>query len=100
MSGSMEDDESGATGSVVTRNSDRSFTRPRRAMTAMGTDDENVNEREFLLVRLNGSSSRKREIWPFAAICVVPEPKSCPWSFVKKNETVAAVEFGLAIAIP
>ena len=40
---SVDADASGATGSVVIRNSDRSFVNPRNATTATGTSEVNVN---------------------------------------------------------
>ena len=89
-----------ATGRVVKRNSERSFTSPRRAVTETGFDEVNVNEPANVDAPLKGASSRKFAIWPFAGIVAVPEPASFPFSSVKKNETAAGSPLGLAIANP
>ena len=77
-----------ATGSVVTRNSRRSFVSPRSAMTEIGTEELNVNVPPTEEPLLKGDSLRKAATCPFAGIVVLPLPKF-PLEPVKKKETVA-----------
>ena len=91
---------SSATGNVVRRNSERSLTKPRSAMTATGLEELKVNEPENEALPLKGVSFRKAAICPFAAIVVDPEDTSFPSSPVNVNETTAASLFGFDIARP
>jgi len=54
------------TGTVVSKNSPRSFVTPRRAVMATGFDDVKVNEPEKPAGPLNGFSFRKAATCPFA----------------------------------
>ena len=89
-----------AIGRVVIRNSERSFTRPRSATTDTGFDELNVKEPANVEAPLKGASFRKLAIWPLAGTLAVPEPRSFPFSSVKKKEIVAGSLFGFAIASP
>ena len=72
------------------RNSDRSFVKPRNAMTATGTDAMNVKLVARPASTSNGDSSRNLATWTLAAIEICPSPKLIPFESVKKKETVAA----------
>ena len=91
---------SGAKGSVVIRNSERSLTNPRSAMTATGRLDVKVNVPNAASPPLKGSSSRNRAICSRGPSVKVPCPESMPSLPVKKNATVAASSLGLAMARP
>src|ERR1051326_8522274 len=60
---SVDDNEIGATGNVVIRKSERSLTKPRRAIAATGDEDVKVND-SAVESPFNGGSSRN------AAICL------------------------------
>src|SRR3989454_4401258 len=79
-----------ATGSVDIRNSPRSFTNPRIATAATGTEDANVNAASVMGIPLNGLSLRNRANWLRAGIRVLPYPKFRPRESVKKNDRIAA----------
>src|SRR5688572_20772416 len=69
---------SGLTGKVVSRNSDRSFVSPRKATTATGTSELNVNVPLTDDPPLNGLSLRNLAICPFGGTVAVPAPKFDP----------------------
>src|SRR5262245_61477004 len=91
IAGEFAPAESGAIGSVVIRNSERSLVSPRRATAPIGDDDSNVNvpwiedapntTPEFVLV--NGASLRNFAICWRAGSVNVPAPKSLPLTSVK-----------------
>src|SRR5438552_12130662 len=89
-----------ATGSVVIRNSERSFTKPRSATTETGVEELNENEPVNVEAPLKGASSKNAAIWPLAGMFVEPDPTSLPLASVKKKDTAAASLFGFAIARP
>ena len=97
---SVDADDNGATGRVVIKKSDLSFTKPLRATTEMGTDDVNVKVPTTGATPLNGSSCRNFAVCWLAPSVKVPLPKFVPVMSVKKNEIVADTSLGFAMASP
>src|SRR5262245_65883622 len=86
-----------ATGKVVTRNSPRSFVKPRRAVIAKGNEEVSVIVPSKPAAPLNGGWLRN------AAICRRGPTVMMPLEFVdpvKENEISATESFGFAIASP
>src|SRR5437016_1727924 len=78
------------TGKVVTRNSERSFVKPRKAITDTGSVDVKVNVPLTEVPPLKGDSFKKLAICARAGMVVEPCAKSTPSELVKKKDKDAA----------
>jgi hypothetical protein len=92
--------DSATTGRLVSRNSNRSLVKPRKAIADTGIDEVKVNVAAENPEPLNGDSLKNRAICPLGEIVVVPCLKSLPDSSVKKNEMFAGDSLGFAMANP